>query len=111
MRLIYTLVLIVFSSLITSVAYAQDSAAFDWKVSSKKISEKKYQLHFVTAIKNGWELYAPDQSISEVPAAELLLPDSSIAVEKPFFSTGKARNINNALFENTPFRIYDHSVE
>ena len=111
MRLIYILVFVVLSSFIASFAVAQDSAAFDWKVSSKRISDKKYELHFVSQVKKGWELYAPDQSISDVPAAELLLADSSIVIQKPFVSKGTARTIRNALFDNAEFKVYNESAE
>ncbi len=39
---------------------AQDSAAFNWSVQSKKISNEVYELTFKTSIKNGWQFYAAE---------------------------------------------------
>jgi len=90
--------------------YGQDSTSFSWKVSSKKIADKKYELHFSTQVGDNWELYAPDQLISDVPAAELLFADSGIMVEKNFQSAGPIKNVHSEIF-NDSFRIYKEEAE
>lgn len=103
MRLIFTLIACSFAL----VGLAQDSTAFNWTVTSKKTGEGSYELRFRTPGGNGWQLYAPDQVISEVPATELIFADSAIAVQKPFTDSGSSITINNALFDNASFKVYE----
>ena len=68
----------------TSAAFGQDSTAFQWQVSSKKIQNKVYELTFTASENKKWQIYGPNEVISEVPAAELEFADSSIQIAKPF---------------------------
>lgn len=108
MKLIFTLTT---ACLFAIMGFAQDSALFKWTVSSKKLSDNKYELRFQTPGAQGWQLYAPNEVISEVPAAELLFADSSIAVEKPFNSEGKSIEIVSAAFDNAKFKGYEGPAE
>jgi cytochrome c biogenesis protein CcdA/thioredoxin-related protein len=105
-RLLY----LIFFVIIHYSGNAQDSTSFNWKVSSKRISDSKYELKFSTQVNSDWELYAPDQLISDVPAAELLFADSGVQVEKPFLSTGTNKTIKSEIF-NDSFRVYDKEAE
>jgi len=51
---------------------------FSWTATAKKISEKQYELRFEATAFSGWQLYAPDQTILEIPTTELRFTDSSI---------------------------------
>ncbi|HYE53433.1 MAG TPA: thioredoxin family protein [Chitinophagaceae bacterium] len=106
MRLFFTLI----AFLIGLTGFTQDTALYKWNVSSKKIDASTYELQFTTDGAKGWQLYAPNQFISDVPAAELVFTDSSITVEKPFTETGNATTINSAIFENTSFKVYEGSA-
>jgi cytochrome c biogenesis protein CcdA/thioredoxin-related protein len=108
MKLIFTLTA---ACLFAIMGFAQDSTLFKWTVSSKKLSENKYELRFQTAGAQGWQLYAPNEVISEVPAAELLFADSSITVEKPFKSEGKSIDIVSEAFDNAKFKGYEGPAE
>ena len=51
---------------------AQDSTLYKWEVSSKKIDKGVYELTFSTPGNDKWQLYGPNEVISDVPAAELV---------------------------------------
>jgi len=110
MRLIQSFFLFLLSITFYYSAQSQDSTAFKWTVSSKKIGDKKYQLQFHVVPQQGWQLYAPDQMISDVPAAELLFADSSIKVSHPFQSSGAASEVKNEIF-NAKYKIYEKEAE
>ncbi|HNA15324.1 MAG TPA: cytochrome c biogenesis protein CcdA [Ferruginibacter sp.] len=57
-----------------------DSAGpvFKWTVTSKKLSEKKYELVFKAPAVAGNNLYAPGQDLDGVQSAGISFPDSSI---------------------------------
>lgn len=85
---------------------AQDSAAYRWEVSSKKIDDQTYQLNFITAGNKSWQLYGPNEVISDVPTTELTF-DSSVTINGPFQETGEAKTITSALFDNSKFKVYE----
>ncbi|SRR5579871_208756 len=92
-------------------AHAQDSAAFTWKVSSKKISPTEFELHFSTKLTNGWQLYSPNQTIAGVASAELSFPDSLIKADTIFKESGTRKKIISKIFDNASFTIYEESAE
>jgi len=110
MRLIQSFFLFLLSTTFYFSAQSQDSTAFKWTVSSKKIGDQKYQLQFHVVPQGGWQLYAPDQMISDVPAAELLFADSSIKVSHPFQSSGAASEVKNEIF-NAKYKVYEKEAE
>ncbi|MCW3117232.1 MAG: cytochrome biosis protein, partial [Chitinophagaceae bacterium] len=83
------------------------SSPYQWKAVSKKTGPGKYELTFTTSGAKGWQLYAPNQSLSEVKVAELVFSDSSITQEGPFSEMGTSKTINSIIFENTPVKIYE----
>ncbi len=87
--------------LATSFSYAQaDSATpavFSWKLSSKKIAEKKYELVFTAPAVTNSRLYAPGQDLDGVPSAGLSFTDSSIQVES-FLATNNIQTIPSTVF-------------
>ena len=93
--------------LLSSSLWAQDSTAFNWKVTSKKIGEWIYELSFKTAVKNGWQLYAPNQFFSDIHSVELSFADSLIKPDTVYIVSGEAKKINNKVFDNASFTVYD----
>jgi thiol:disulfide interchange protein DsbD len=91
-------------------ASAQDSAKYQWKVTSKKIGDKKYDLIFSTTGNSAWQLYAPDQDLSGIKSVDLLIKDSSISIEKEFLQAGESQVFNSPIF-NTSVRVFDGPVE
>ncbi|MBO9573408.1 MAG: cytochrome C biogenesis protein, partial [Chitinophagaceae bacterium] len=86
--------------------HAQDSTAYKWEVSSKKTGEGTYELTFSTPGNTKYQLYGPNEVISEVPSTELEF-DSSVTYNKPFAETGNALTITSALFDNAKFKVYE----
>jgi len=90
---------------------AQDTSAVNWNLTSRKIGEGIYELSFKSSIKNGWQLYAPNQSISDVHAAELSFADSSIKADTIYKESGIAKKINSKIFDNASFKVYENEAE
>lgn len=83
-----------------ATAFAQDSTSpYQWKVTSKKVSDHQYELQFSTTGANGWQLYAPNQLLSDIPTTELQFLDSSIQKEKTFTDSGTIKSIASTIFE------------
>lgn len=94
-----------------NTAIGQDSALFKWDVSSKKVSPGVYEIQFRTGGNDQWQLYGPNEMVSDVPAVELEFGDSSIKIQKPFIETGERKNIRNPLFDNAAFNVYSGNAE
>ncbi len=87
-------------------AQAQDSTQpFQWKVTSKKIADGKYEIIFSTPGNKSWQLYAP-QTLSDVPTTELQFPDSSIQPTKALQDSGRAKTEQSAIFD-APVKLYE----
>jgi cytochrome c biogenesis protein CcdA/thioredoxin-related protein len=102
----YFLLSLVSVFLLVSAA-AQDSAAYNWNVTSKKVDDKTYELIFSTPGNSQWQLYGPNEVISEVPAVEIQLGDSAITIHQPFNESGEGKTISNPLFDNAQFKVYE----
>ncbi len=87
-------------------ANAQDTTAYQWQVSSQRTGEGVYELEFTTPGNRAWQLYAPNETIFDVPSTELSF-DSSVSVAPGFGVSGDAVTISNPLFDNAPFSIYE----
>ena len=88
-------------------AFGQDrTAPFQWKVTSKKVSDHQYELRFTTAGASGWQLYAPDQVLSDVPTTELQFSDSAIQKNNAFKDSGAVKTEVSKIFEGTKVKIY-----
>jgi thiol:disulfide interchange protein DsbD len=105
--------LIVITGLILCIsAGAQDTTAvYNWKISSKKTGEGKYELIFSTQGAKGWQLYAPNQEPGGVKTAELSFPDSAIVSDGNFSATGEAISLASPIFENTTVKVYEGVCE
>jgi thiol:disulfide interchange protein DsbD len=88
-------------------SFSQDSSAFDWKVTSKKISANEYELQFLVNGANGWQLYAPNQVLSEVVTTELKFSDSSIQLVDAFKDSGNIQTVQSSIFEGDLVRLYE----
>jgi len=88
-------------ALFFSSVSAQDSAAkaaFTWKITSKKIADKKYELQLSTQGVAGTQLYAPGQDFGGAVSAELSFADSSIQTES-FTAVNGTKKIRSVIFE------------
>ena len=86
---------------------AQDSVAYKWTATSKKIQPDVYELTFSTAGNSKWQLYGANEVISEVPSVEIELEDSSIKILKPFKEGGASKKIVVPIFDNASFKIFE----
>jgi cytochrome c biogenesis protein CcdA len=98
--------LLIFALLFPFLINAQDSTAYSWEVSSKKTGEGVYELTFSTKGNPAWQLYGPNEVISDVPSTDLEL-DSTVSFKKPFTETGTAVNFKSTLFDNAVFKVYE----
>ena len=110
MRPVHIFFLLLFLVPIHFAGFTQDSTSFSWKVTSKKLADRKYELRFSGVVNNDWELYAPEQLVSGVPASELLFPDSGVQVSKPYQSKGEAKKVKSEIFGDS-FKIYDKQAD
>ena len=86
---------------------AQDNTAYKWTVSSKKVSDKIYELTFSTPGNSNWQLYGPNEVLSGTKAMELELGDSSITIDHPFGESGESKTITSEIFDNASFKVYE----
>lgn len=96
--------------LFTLPAFSQDSTAYKWNVSSKKIDDKTYELSFSTEGNANWQLYGPNEVLSDVPSTTLEF-DSSITADKNFKDSGQAKVIASTLFDNQKVNIYESAAK
>jgi len=92
-------------------ALSQDSVAFRWNVSSKKISDGKYELKFATQGVNGWQLYSSAQTLPDLNTTELKFEDSTISQENAFDEKGLSKQIISPVFDNGKVRVYESETE
>jgi cytochrome c biogenesis protein CcdA/thioredoxin-related protein len=85
--------------------YSQDSTAVTWDIHSLK-SGGNYQLIFDVHVKQGWQLYGPNQDLSGTPSMELSFADSSFSVHSPFLTEGISVKHAIALFNNASYLLY-----
>src|SRR5689334_24854675 len=79
--------------------FSQDSMSiYKWNVSSKKISEGKYELTFSTSGISGWQLYSPSQTIPDLSTTEIKFGDSAIDQQNNFDEKGSSKEIKSTVF-------------
>ncbi|HEX2607892.1 MAG TPA: thioredoxin family protein [Flavisolibacter sp.] len=79
---------------------------FQWKVRSSRTGPNQYELIFSTTGSKPWQLYAPNQTLSDIPVAELQLGDSSFILTPGFKDSGTAITLQSAVFD-TIVRLYE----
>jgi cytochrome c biogenesis protein CcdA/thioredoxin-related protein len=85
----------------------QDSTqVFRWSVSSKKVSDKVYELVFSTQGNSQWNLYAPNQDLSGVASASLTLNDSAFHVLDEMKQAGTVKGEPSKIFTGINEKVY-----
>ena len=84
----------------------QDSSAITWQAHTEKSGIGEFQIVFNAQVKQGWQLYAPNQDLSGAPSMELSFADSSLSFKLPFITEGKSEKHSVALFNNASFILY-----
>jgi thiol:disulfide interchange protein len=96
-----------FLLIVSATLIAQDSGSvFKWNVTSKKIADKTYELKFSTNGAGTWQLYAPNQLLSDVPTTEFVFADSSVQLSGIAKDSGQVKTIQSSIF-NVPVKIYN----
>lgn len=94
----------------TQLLAQTDSSVYKWTITSKKISEKKYELILKASAVGANQLYAPQQDLDGVKSAEVSFLDSSIAVEN-FIAVSPTQTIKSTIFENKMVQVQTGNVE
>src|SRR5215203_5579808 len=111
MRLIARHFILFFLFIIPGGLFAQDtSSSIKWEVSNKKVAENTYELQFTSAGGAGWQLYAPNQLLSDVPTTEFSFADSSIQLSGAIKDSGLAKTTQSSIF-NVPVKIYEGATK
>ncbi len=98
----------------TAPVISQDSlgVVHDWKITSKKIGEGKYELHFNGTISGDWKVYAPNQVIQEVKMGELRFADSSVMLETKngIWSEEPPKAYVSPIFDNETVGVFEKQL-
>ncbi len=86
--------------------WSQDSSAITWKVHTDKTVSGVYQLVLQAQIKQGWQLYGPNQDLSGTPSMELNFADSSFSFKAPFKAEGQEIKLPVTLFDHAVFTLF-----
>ena len=74
---------------------AQDSTNFNWQAQSIKTGDNQYEIIFISPGVAGWQLYAPNQVVSEVAMASVAFPDSAMKAAGAFKDSGTVQKIKS----------------
>ena len=91
--------------------FSQEPVNYSWDISSKKISENKYELIFSTTGVTGWQLYSPAQTIPELTTTELKFGDSAISLVQGFAEIGPPKKVKSQAWDNETVKIYEGNTE
>jgi thiol:disulfide interchange protein len=86
---------------------AQEMLPVQWNVTSRKVGEKQYELQFRTAGAKGWQLYAPNQVLSEIPTTSIQFSDSAIQAAGNFKDSGSLQAVQSSIFDGAEVKIYE----
>jgi len=111
MRYPFQLLFLLLSALGFQSGRAQDSANWAWELKSVKTGPASFDLHFKIKPVSGWQLYAPNALISDVPTADIEFSDSAVKRTGPFSTTGNPRKLKVALFDNAEYSIFESEAE
>ena len=88
---------------------AQDSSVYQWQVNSKKIDANSYELKFNAKGRAGWQIYAPGQTLGEVPTVSINFNDSSIT-SGPFADSSVKKQVNSVIFEGEKVTLEENDL-
>ena len=102
-------------SFITSglLSYSQpdpSAPVFKWKVSSKKLADKKYELVFTAPAVADCSLYAPGQDLDGVRSSEINFSDSSLVAES-ISTTSPVQSVPSAIFTSGKVQLIKGAAE
>ncbi len=111
MARILTFIPLLLSVLFLNDLYAQDDPVLEnWKIESRKLDEKRYELSIALPSTSGWQLYAPNQVLLEEPTTKLIFTDSSIAQEGAFLTDSEPLQLTSSIFEGRQVSVYEKGI-
>ena len=113
MNLLLRFVVFFFILTVSVSSFAQTDSTtqvFNWKLVSKKISEKKYALSFSAPAVAGNLLYAPGQDLDGVNSTELTFTDSSVILES-LSATSNIQQVTSTLFTKGKVQLINGNAE
>lgn len=100
-----------FFFLFSVFAFGQETASgFQWKASSKKMVDGKYELSFTTDGVKNWQLYAAGQSLDGFKPTEIVFNDSLIKNDGTFIQAGNSKTIPSTLFAGFNVIVYEGKI-
>lgn len=110
-RIVKPIALLLVFQCLFAFANSQDTTGIKgWTATSKKIGEGKYELTFSLPATEGWQLYAPNQVLSDVKTTDLKFSDSSILQEGDFILSNKPKQITSAIFDGASVNVYEEGT-
>ncbi|MET0636389.1 MAG: thioredoxin family protein [Chitinophagaceae bacterium] len=99
-----TTILLCLLTLVSITGLTQDSLFHKWEVGSRN-SEGHVELVFKSKQHNGFYLYAPGQSLIDVPAVSITFADSSLKSGTITGTGSKTESMSVGIFENASFSV------
>ncbi|MFL5742408.1 MAG: protein-disulfide reductase DsbD domain-containing protein [Flavisolibacter sp.] len=82
-------IFILFALVVSSLGFSQTTSPVSWSFSSKKISDKEYELQMTATIQQGWHLYSQTQ-----PSDAIAIPTSFNFTKNPLLDfDGKVKEV------------------
>jgi hypothetical protein len=82
-------IFILFALVVSSLGFSQTTSPVSWSFSSKKISDKEYELQMTATIQQGWHLYSQTQ-----PSDAIAIPTSFNFNKNPLLDfDGKVKEV------------------
>ncbi|MFN5478662.1 MAG: protein-disulfide reductase DsbD family protein [Chitinophagaceae bacterium] len=98
-----------FFLLIGNPSVAQESA-ITWQVSSKRLSDKSYELTFRASNPQQWEIYHPSSDFDGITAGSLQLPDSTIRIVSGLYTDDQGTSISSQLFTGKQYTVFTNDL-
>ncbi len=107
-KIIPVAILLLFSNFL----FAQIQNPVEWSATSKKISDKVYEIHLTANIDKGWHIYS--QTTPEggpIPTSLTFTKNPLLTVEGKAKEVGKMEKHNEPLFGNIDVKQFSNNVD
>ena len=96
MKHIFTILSVLF---ITLMASAQSTKQVKWSITTKKIADKKYEVHMTANINSGWHMYAQEVGVEgPLPTAFSFTKNPLVTLENKTKEVGKKIKKNEEVW-------------
>lgn len=91
-------------------SYAQIENPVSWSFTSKKISDKTYELHITATLSDKWHIYAQDAGNGPEPTSFTFTKNPLVKTEGSVKEVGKLESAYDPNFKST-LRFYSNKVD